>query len=102
MSGEGDPDGRFAALKREYSAEVPAKVDEIAAAIEEAERSGAPDALARATSLAHRLAGTAGSYGLPDVGDRAGAVEDALRDVGAGGWQRVRAALERLVAISRC
>ena len=30
--------------------------------------------------IAHRLSGNAGMFGYGDVGDRAGALEDALRD----------------------
>ncbi len=101
MKGEGDLEERFAALQREYATEVPAKVAEIAAAVVEAERAGAGEPLAHATSLAHRLAGTAGAYGLPGVGEAAGAVEEALREVSSAGWQRVRAAVAELLAHSR-
>jgi HPt (histidine-containing phosphotransfer) domain-containing protein len=61
----------IAELRRAYRAEVPSKVATIARAVQARDREGA-------TTLAHRLRGTAGSYGLAEVSAVAGAIEDAL------------------------
>ncbi len=72
-----DLEKAFAALREEYARALPAKLDELGAALREAQ-SGDAEARARATALAHRLAGTAGSYGLTDVSAQAASVEQAL------------------------
>ena len=86
----------FSALRRDYAASLPAKLDELAAALDEAERSGAPAALAQATSLAHRLAGTAGSYGLAEVSASASVLEEKL---GGKDFAAARAAFISLTAV---
>lgn len=59
---------------------------------------------------AHRIAGSAGSYGYPDLGDAARRVEDAINDTSTANWadpafrarvgsqlQALRTVLERLI-----
>jgi HPt (histidine-containing phosphotransfer) domain-containing protein len=55
-------------LRRAFRESVPGKLDEIAAAI-------AARSLETTRALAHRLAGTAGSYGLKQLGAAAAAIE---------------------------
>lgn len=69
------PADPLAELRADYLAALPAKVAELTAAIGEAHE-GAPVATAR--GLAHRLRGTAGSYGAAEVGAIAGMIEDTL------------------------
>lgn len=61
----------LAELRQRYVQSLPQKLDELAALLE-AWR------LPAARALAHRLRGTAGSYGVTAFGARAGAVEDAI------------------------
>jgi HPt (histidine-containing phosphotransfer) domain-containing protein len=67
----------LAALVREYAAQLPGKIAEIDAAVA-ALRAGGDGALERARLLAHRLGGTAGSYGFQQVGDAAMELERAI------------------------
>ena len=66
----------MAKLKAEYARELAGKLEELRRAVRLA-RQAPGDARARheARSLAHRLSGTAGSYGFPDESDAAGLVE---------------------------
>ncbi len=57
------------------------KVRELATAFDVVRRFGGREAIDTLRLLAHRLRGTAGSYGLPLVGTAAGRIEDAL-----AGW----------------
>jgi HPt (histidine-containing phosphotransfer) domain-containing protein len=59
------------AARAEYAAELPDLVRALLARIEQA-------AADEARSQAHRLRGTAGSYGFAAVSDVAGRIEDAL------------------------
>ena len=66
-----DFDAQFAAMKKNFIERLPAKADEIDAAIA---RRAADDV----RTFTHRLRGTAGSYGLPTVSKAAGALEDRV------------------------
>jgi HPt (histidine-containing phosphotransfer) domain-containing protein len=69
---------------------------------------GPTAAFAEAIGAAHRLAGTAGSYGFPEVGEAAAALERALQRIAGGPhdgphdgpheWEAVLAALARVRA----
>jgi HPt (histidine-containing phosphotransfer) domain-containing protein len=72
-----DLEKAFAALREEYARALPEKLAELGEALREAQ-AGNADALARATALAHRLAGTAGAYGLGEVSSQAATLEQAL------------------------
>ena len=73
---------KLAELRRVYVASVPVKLDEIAEAMT---RRAPGDTRA----LAHRLRGTAGSYGLPALSAAVGAIEDRL-DAGDDAVLQVR------------
>jgi HPt (histidine-containing phosphotransfer) domain-containing protein len=76
---EDDVDGAFAALCADYAAALPRLSAALAVMIEEAALPlASPTAKAGARAAAHRIRGTAGSYGFHAVGEAAGAVEDAL------------------------
>ena len=69
-------------LDEDYAAKLPAKLDELADAMSRGKDN--PSALDRALLLAHRLHGTAGSFGFPDVGDFIGNIEDTLGRISEG------------------
>lgn len=74
-------------LRQAYRAALPAKVDLLAAAV-------AARARAEAVDLAHRLRGTAGSYGCFEVSELAGRLEASLS---AGeDWADAQALVEAL------
>lgn len=76
-------DDPFHELAQEYLLALPERAAEIRDAARRGQH-GDAQALAEARNLAHRLRGTAGSFGMPEVGRLAGAIEDALarRDLG--------------------
>ena len=69
----------LAELREEYRQITPGQLRELGALIEQARRGeAAAEALPQARMLAHRIRGTAGSYGWAPVGEAAGRIEDAL------------------------
>lgn len=95
---------RLQAVRERFAARLAARVAELLAEIARA-RAGETD-LAGPIASAHRLAGTAGSYGYTEAGEHAAVVEDALhRIVGDPGgadavWTELDEALQRLQAAS--
>lgn len=73
----------LADLAAEYAADLPALIEELTALVEAAAAN--PATLPRAVAAAHRLRGTAGSYGFAAVGEAAGLVEEALEAAYDGG-----------------
>src|SRR5262245_27777752 len=71
MSGESDVEGALAELRRAFRESRPARFEALRAAVEEG-------ALDRAKALAHKLYGTAGTYGVPEVGEHARVLEEAI------------------------
>lgn len=69
---------RLAELRRNYETQLGAKVDAVAQALAAARDRGLLDELKRAHQLAHRLHGTAGSYGFGALGSAAGQLEHAI------------------------
>ena len=69
---------RMVKLREEYTQELPRKLDELEAMIEDARKR--PENMKSATSGAHRLRGTAGAYGFKLVGTLAGQIEDLLSE----------------------
>jgi hypothetical protein len=67
------------ALRATFLASLPDRVAHLAGAIAAARHGSS--SLSVALGLAHRLRGTAGSYGLLAVAERVGAVEDLLETV---------------------
>lgn len=63
-------------LRRRYREKLPEKLAELQQALELARQDSQKLALAK--SLAHRLHGSAGSYGLPELGEAAGRLEAEL------------------------
>jgi HPt (histidine-containing phosphotransfer) domain-containing protein len=88
-----DLDDTLAALRADYAAELPRLIRDLGALVEAAAIDAA--VLQRARDAAHRLRGTAGSYGFVAVGEAAGHVEDALEQ-GAGGVPELVRALAAL------
>jgi HPt (histidine-containing phosphotransfer) domain-containing protein len=89
-----DVDRSLAELSALYAAELPGliqRLDELAAG---AARS--PDDARAVRVAAHRLRGTAGSYGFPAVGEAAGRIEDALE----GDLSRLPELVRALVLLS--
>ena len=94
---------RLAALRREYGEGLSARVDAIALALETACGSNDDSGLSTVLRLAHRLHGTAGTYGFPRVGEAAGRLEELARGVMASGataadWGSLSAGLAELQA----
>jgi HPt (histidine-containing phosphotransfer) domain-containing protein len=86
------------ALRVDYAERLPARVRRIARALRASRRApGDAELRERARVLAHRLRGTAGSYGLPAVGAAAGRIEDAL---GRSSWDEIEAALRDAEALA--
>ncbi len=94
-------------LRVEYGASLPAAIDELTAAFRAAQAQPSEAAWMGARSLAHRLRGTAGSYGFPTVSVVSGRLEDALEELLSaeegrreGAERRVERALGELLAAS--
>lgn len=72
-------------LRREYASKLPDKLDDLRRAINAArEGPGESSLLNQAKSLAHKIRGTAGSYGFTAIGERIGKIEEALALLGKG------------------
>jgi HPt (histidine-containing phosphotransfer) domain-containing protein len=84
----------LAELRRVYIASLPGKLDEIGDAI--GRRS-----LTDAGALAHRLRGTAGSYGVAAVSDSVGAIEDRVEAAAGVETLSLWSELESLLAAAR-
>lgn len=78
-----DFEDRYAALCRAYAARLPARLAELRGQIEAARATPGVDALATARDAAHKLHGTAGSYGFAEVTAAFGALERAIDDLAA-------------------
>jgi HPt (histidine-containing phosphotransfer) domain-containing protein len=88
----------LAALRVEYARRLPARVRKVARALGAYRRApGDAVLLERARSLAHRLRGTAGSYGFAAVGAAAGRVEDGIL---RAAWDDVDSALRDTEALA--
>ncbi len=69
-------------LRQEFVAKLPAKLSALEAAVRAAIHDRTK--LAAATMLAHRLRGSAGSFGQPAVGVAVGRIEELLEQAAAG------------------
>ena len=73
----------LAELRAGYATELPERVERLAHALHAWHRAPADATrLELARVLAHKLRGTAGSYGFPEVGEAAGRVEEAVKRAG--------------------
>jgi HPt (histidine-containing phosphotransfer) domain-containing protein len=96
---ERQPEGfqaQLQALSRDFGARLPARLDELRAALSALRQApGDVAALTLARALAHKLAGIAGSMGFAAVGDAARGLDDlltdALRRQTALDWARIDA-----------
>ncbi len=86
-----------AALMRAFGPKLPARLAAIEAALAHA-RSGDAEGLGAARRLAHKLHGTAGSYGYAAVSVAAGELE-ALLDENPPNWDEVDAAGRALCVV---
>ena len=88
-------------LRGRFAARLRVRLDRLEQCVRDAHADPTQGALAEASGVAHRLAGTAGSYGFVEVGEAAAALERALQRI-AGGcdeWDTALAALERARAV---
>lgn len=87
---------RLAFVRERFASRLAARVTELQEQVARAKKT--ERSWAEPIALAHRLAGTAGSYGYVDAGAHAAAVEDALRRIESGEtpWDELDAALQRL------
>jgi chemotaxis protein histidine kinase CheA len=98
--GSDDARARLSALQERFVISLRERLDRLDALVHAA-RSGSTDgALVEALVAAHRLAGTAGSYGHVEAGEAAAALEAALLRISEGSpdpsaWDAALAALER-------
>jgi HPt (histidine-containing phosphotransfer) domain-containing protein len=75
-------DAALAALYEAYARRLPERLAQLVADLEAWRQTPErADLLEEITSLAHRLRGSAGSYGFPSFSGAMGAVEDSLRRV---------------------
>ena len=83
---------RIEELRSKYREVLPDRLAELRAAVQQARAQ--PGSLPEALAVAHRLAGTAGSYGFHRFGEACGAVEEALASttLSPAGWSQVDAA----------
>ncbi|MRG95923.1 Hpt domain-containing protein [Polyangium spumosum] len=90
-------------LRKEYLAELPELLRELAEIVAAAKEGSRQDAMRAAVSRAHALRGTAGSYRFQEISDAAGLVEDGLLGI-QGGWLSAEQAwpeIERALAAAR-
>lgn len=86
------------ALRAEYARRLPSRVRRVALALGACRRApGDALRLERARALAHRLRGTAGSYGFAAVGAAAGRVEDGIVRLA---WDEIDSALRETEALA--
>ncbi|MBT9557420.1 MAG: response regulator [Myxococcales bacterium] len=72
-------------LRMQYGAKLPGRLADAERLIADARLRGTRDALDAAISIAHRLRGTAGSYGFTGVSSAFGRIEESLRGVVTSG-----------------
>lgn len=105
MSDPDDVHARLSALQARFATSLRERLDRLEALVGAARAGAAEGALAEAMVLAHRLAGTAGSFGHVEAGEAAAVLEDALRRIAEGSadpsaWDQATAALTRARAIA--
>ena len=95
----GDLAAELAALNAEYGKQLQERLATLSAAVEQA-RAGSREALDAAYHSAHKLHGSAGSFGFTSVGVAAGKLEVALKPAltGAGDWPAIESSLRELLA----
>jgi CheY-like chemotaxis protein len=91
----------LAAQRAAYMANLPRRVELLAAALDKARAEAGTETLEAARTLAHKLRGSAGSHGLPGLSEAAGRIEAALRAAAAADgadlqWEPIDAAMAAL------
>ncbi|GAC1336341.1 MAG: hypothetical protein NVSMB23_00910 [Myxococcales bacterium] len=96
----------MAQMRTDYARDLPGKIDALAEGVAAARAAPGDDAVRnRMTTLAHRIAGTAGSYGFPEVGSACAQVEELLLSLAGTGeeaspatWDAVEVACATMLA----
>jgi HPt (histidine-containing phosphotransfer) domain-containing protein len=94
----------LASLRAVYAADLPALVASLAASLDRARRDPSAELVRAARGEAHRIHGTAGSYGFKAAGEEAGRIEASLDDLAArrgtaeDAWRAIDRALAALRA----
>lgn len=105
MTDDGAPDDALAALRAGYARKLPDKLDEVneaAAGLDDADPLAAVQAVRH---LVHKLAGSAPSFGFPEIGDAARIVEracDAVLEAGAAGADAIAEIRAKVSAMAAC
>ncbi len=89
----------LAELRAQFTKRLPAKLAELTESVVAAKRD--PSVVGAARTLAHRLRGSAGSYGHPGVGEAVGVVEELLAEADAKGPEHRRFLWEELAQALR-
>jgi chemotaxis protein histidine kinase CheA len=92
---------KLAALRESYRRTLPDHLDALAAKLAEAWESGSGIARAEASQLAHRLKGTAGSYGFDVLAAELEALEGILERAGGDETAADRTAVDAALARAR-
>jgi signal transduction histidine kinase/CheY-like chemotaxis protein len=92
--GSGQPeeqmDKALRGLRASYREKLPGQLGELTKRLRASREPGGSEAFLQAREIAHRLAGTAGSYGLGDIGAALERIDDALREVSAEDVENAR------------
>lgn len=85
-------------LRERFGERLRDRMGELESLVERARVDPSEGTLAEAVNVAHRLAGTAGSYGFVEVGEAAAALERSLQRIAGGQdeWGAALAAQERM------
>ena len=88
---------KLSELRGRFGERLGGRIDELETLVKRAHCERSPGALAEAINAAHRLAGTAGSYGFVEQGEAAAGLERSLRRIAGGEdeWDAALGALER-------
>jgi len=84
-------------LRGRFEERLGQRLERLEQLVAAARHDATPGALAEAIGVAHRLAGTAGSYGFVQVGESAAGLERALQRIAGGEdeWSAAEDALAR-------
>ena len=94
-------DAALRALRASYREKLPGQLDQLTERLRAAREPDGSAAIGQAREIAHRLAGTAGSYGFEDIGAALGNIDDTFREISAedvenARWSTIDAALAEI------
>jgi HPt (histidine-containing phosphotransfer) domain-containing protein len=92
---------KLAVLRDSYRRSLPAHLDALGAKLAAAREERSPAAWAEVVQLAHRLKGTAGSYGFDGLASELEALEEILERSAGDQTPAERAALDAVLARAR-